>query len=323
MENWNISLKSGNQTGKSASRPIYRPNKPLEQTDAPSTDERIEATLTLLQDWFLDISKTYNIPEWMNVCVKEQRIASWGSSFPMSVEEHSIHMSVLSGLGIEHHGPMPRQRTYLKIGEWVMLDQIHISMIMMQPAIATASVTVTTLSVNSLYNALSKVEIISSSSTKRDSTTITNEALRRRVIGRKALSVVQEAKDDKEKHLPVTFAHLSYSNVAFVVTCGSEMHICTFSHITLALLRGLLGTYRNVLFHGESMNIYSWDRHAMNNTHMKISKDGDISILGTPDQFEPIVRAFKDLFHGILSNRSKASQLLSTLRVVNDITSYV
>lgn len=319
MENWNISLYNSSSSSvprTTTSKKTYSHQRIQDDISEDNIeDEREKNVIKVIEDWITNIKKMYIIPNFAIPSAYETRITSWGTLIPMCYEEEQIHLSILRGLGIEYER-LTKNRRYIKVGEWIILNQIHLSLVILQPAIATASVVVTSLNPNDVMKSLSNLEIVSPSSSGRDSTIITNETFRRRVIGRKALSVVRLSKKNTSPELPVIYAHASYSSLLFIVTVGSETHCCTFSSETITLLRGILADQRNILFHDDCMNIYSWDRRITNNTHIKISKDGDISLLGSPKHFEQIMKGFKDVFYAIMQVRSRAFSFISTLRIV-------
>ncbi|KAI7894723.1 uncharacterized protein EV154DRAFT_560091 [Mucor mucedo] len=309
----NISASKGSVLDKGKSRQI----KPKVGKCSEMVRNDVESTSIIFKEWILkpQVRPFQGIlpDKFLNLV----RASIWASPSPCSRIELETRVSFLSGLDIIK---MPENldsgfRQYVKLGCWTLKDICSITITVMQPDIATMSVEYDKDLVGLVSQWISHIDIVSQSTSRSNKASAFRFSTSGRAVGRLIPTVTQIMEADNIEFKPI-FINMSHSSLLFTLKYKDKLYTCRPTSETLNLFYSH-GKMRDLLTRGDgSLSVYQWNKFNRNCTHLTLSQNGEISILGSVEIVEDVVSNFKELIYSSMRSVHNITMLIDTSQVV-------
>lgn len=247
------------------------------------------------------------------------RYSTWGTTLPMTEDEIDVHRLFASGItGDNSRVPGTFRPTYV-LGKWNLNDKAILSVSMMHPAVATATVRVDPAATDDpVLSCVGDLRTVSESSTGLSNHGIVTSGTLRKVRGRFALRLNRDrSPSDNPDVGSSSFVNLSYTSLIFHVSIRGTTWTCIPSFDTLSLMRNRSRDRGNTRIVNGRLFVYGWQRGDMNDSHVKISHSGAMTFVGSPSSMPLLSSNILDLVHGVCSHPVSCVDLLGTLVLVS------
>ena len=221
----------------------------------------------------------------MKTVYSNERCLTWGTPLPMTLSEAVMHNKFAQGMGVEDVSDMESRPIYV-VGRWLLEGEMILTSAVVHPTIATATVA---LSPNvdgseALLRCFDGMDVVSEPSSGRMNHAVGTSGGKVRLMGRFSLRGSESAHISKgEVPEPPTYANMSSSCIVFVVSLRGKTWVChpTMRTIRLLSFRTEGKIHSNV--HSERLVIYGWDRSDTYDSHIKVSSNGSVTVVGSPE----------------------------------------
>lgn len=262
----------------------------------------------------------------MGMVYANSRCLTWGTPFPMTSLERHVHRLFSRGLGIESDPTELPWRPIYELASCKLGPQMFITACVVHPAIATCTVPLgATDGEEACLRCLDGIDILSEPSSGNFNHKVTVERGKRKLSGRMAMRAFRpdhREHDDEEGTLP-TYVNMSSSCLLFQVSLMGKSWTCSPSVECLRLIRSKCSDSYSVSMANNRLMIHLWLSSTSNDTHVKVSANGSLTVVGSPGLVEGVAGTLSQMLGQLLSNKDWCIELLDTLRVTSTCGSIV
>ena len=171
-------------------------------------DEDIVSTKNIIESWKTRYPSSSRRIITETLAITVERTMRWGYSSGMPVIERRLHENILRGMDIDQ-SCIFGLRGFIEICSARVSSDLQVSVMITQPGVATASVSVVTGNIT-LARHLSYVPPLSTSTTGRCGVSCVQQGSRVVLKGKQSLSIASAIGSDNGDILEPYFANLSY-----------------------------------------------------------------------------------------------------------------
>lgn len=247
------------------------------------------------------------------------RCSTWGTTLPMTEGERDVHRLFSLGITGDIDPPLgPFRMTYV-LGTWKLNGKVILSVSMMHPAIATATVSIKNKSKRDpIHDCLDNMHVVSECSSGLSRHGIQTDGLSRKLRGRFALRLDRNRAPSRDPDVSsVSFVNLSYTSLIFHVSISGVTWTCIPTYDTLRVMHNNSISPGATRIGNGRLFVYGWQCEAQDDSHVKISHNGTTTFVGSPVNIPSLCKSVRDLVYSACSKPLSCVQLMSTLALVS------